>query len=67
MSQEPDRNIVHIQAIEAYLSLIEQELLEIEAMGDEHLVSIIIHLVKHIETESLMSLRRALEKSSDFS
>ena len=67
MNEEPDRNIVHIQAIEAYLSLIEQELLEIEAMGDEHLVSIILHHVKHIECESLLNLRRALENSSDFS
>ena len=67
MSQEPDRNIVHIQAIENYLSEIEQELLEIEAMGDEHLVSIILHHVKHIECEALLNLRRALENSSDFS
>ena len=63
MSQEPDRNIVHIQAIENYLSEIEQELMELEAGGNEHLVSIIVHLVKHIETESLMNLRRALENS----
>jgi len=61
MSQEPDRNIIHIQAIENYLSEIEQELMELEAGGNEDLVSIIVHLVKHIETESLMNLRRALE------
>ena len=63
MSQEPDTNIVHLQAIENYLSEIEQELMELEAGGNEDLVSIIVHLVKHIEVESLMNLRRALENS----
>jgi len=62
MSDAPDINFIHIQNIENYLSLIEQELMEIEAGGDEHLVSIMLHHIKHVETESLMNLRRALEK-----
>jgi len=60
MSQEPDKNLIHIQAIENYLLLIEQELLEIETGGEDHLVTIIRHHIKHIETESLLNLRRVL-------
>ena len=65
MTQEPDKNIGHIQNIENFLIAIEQELMEIDAGPDEHLVSLITHYVKHIETDSLMKLRRALENSVD--
>ena len=65
MSQEPDENIMHIQKIENCLMEIERELMQIEANSNQHLVSIVLHLVKHIETESLINLRRALEIALD--